>query len=759
MKLWNEYEILNHFGMNLGMGLCRLFMDNSFCVAGNNEFYINYYGDEPVKINQWLYTLENRKAIFSCFPVLQEKDGLDFPTDGKLLKDAQNKWYFIDSPGNGKRSKNRLERLCFYGEPQLLYAVSQVFSKEDDKKIYFVNNGHNPLPMKIWVNGRLIFSCYKDSLIRRSEGIIQLKSGSNIILVEREIIPKHKIKDMFMDTNFTFTLYPISRLLGSEKGYSFLNKDVFDGIGDMVDVITPKKIFNVGEDIPYYIVPHNNFSVSNYQVQVLDMSGAKIYTKTLGVLQQSEITLGKEVHGVLKIIIKKGSHICITDYVFVGDITQNLGLTDKDNRRMRKLQHILDFHKDVVRDSIYPIDSNAYYHILENLYYLSDKKDSQEYFYLDLIETHDQGRHRSFGVLLPAGYDKRKEYPLIIQYIAGYGDSAIPGLNGNYPEYYTKTNGYGDVIIAFIACDYEYMNDYELMAVGDIFNHLMNTYSIDRQRVSILGFCGSANSCMRLLLFYPGVFSAAVFLTPYINDETIRAADNMKLEDVHLHMVLNPSTGLFLPGTVYTKHYQANVTIAPGMEHEELFALYNNKKLISYLAGCLKEKIALGIEHSERLEHMGISKMYTKKCSVFYDITNGTEKLIMGELLAFMQLSKYSRLDVHIGEYEGVPKHENAFYVYRIEEVPQEVLREIHEYTGYLFSDKGLFFKNYQYETPCFAIVLSKNQKKCYVIYDSEEALKNIRELWKEIRVSSIFYRTAVFWNKAERFIEQVEKT
>lgn len=758
MQMWNEYEVVNCFGEHLGPGLRRLFMDNSFRVADNNEFYINYCGDGPVKINQWLCTLENCGALFSCLPALHEKEGLAFPEDGKLAEEAQNKWCFIDNPGSGKRSRNRLERLCSYHEPQLLYAAAQIFSKEDKEKLYFVNNGHNPLPMKIWINGRLIFSCYKENLIRRSEGIIRLKAGCNLILVEREMIPQHKIKDMFMDTNFTFTLYPISHFMKTEKGYPFLTKELLRSYGCMTDIITPKKIFKAGEKIPYYLLAHYNDAGQKYEIQVLDTNDTEIYADSLDALQQSEIILHKDINDVLKIIVKKDGCIFAAEYIFVGDIGRRMGLTDTDSRRIKELLNILDFQKNVVRNSIYPIDNNVFYHVLENLYYLFHKKDLRGHYYLDFIETHDQGRKRSFGVLLPKDYDEEKAYPLIIQYTAGYGESAIPGLNGHYPEHCIRNNKYKDVIVAFLACDYEYLNDYELMAVGDVCNYLMGKYSVDRQRVSILGFCGSSNSCMRLLSFYPGVFSAAAFLAPYIDNETLDMMDERKSEPAHLHLLLNPSMGLFLPGIVYAKRCQADVTITPGLEHEELFALYNNEYLLSFLAGHKKMEAASGMDHSERLEHMGIAGMYTSKCSVFCEYTEEDEKDKMRELLIFMQLSKYKNLDIHIGKNWEVPKDRNIFYVFKMESLPQKASQEIWEKTGITFSERGMLLGEHQYKPPFSAVVLSKSRKKCYVIYDTVEALEKLKDLWKDFGISSMFYHDTILWNKEEGFIQQVDR-
>lgn len=758
MQVWNDCEIRNCFGDDLGPGLRRIFMDNSFNVASNNEFYINYNGNEPAKINQWLCTLENKEALFSCFPVLCEKEGLIFPTDAKLTAEAENRWCFIDNPGSGKRSKNRLERLCSYHKPQLLYAAAQIFSKDDSEKIYFVNNGHNPIPMKIWVNGRLIFSCYKENLIRRSEGIVRLKKGTNLILVEREIIPQHKIKDMFMDTNFTFTLYPVSYLLGAEMGRSFLKKEMFDDIGNMVDIITQKKIFEPGEVIPYYITQHNNDPVQEYEVQVLDANGIEVYYGHSETALQAELVLKTDLCGVFRINIKKEGRVSAVEYIFIGDIN-DIGFTKADYERARDLLHIFDFSKNVVRNSIYPIDKNVYHHIFENLYFLSALNDDRRgYFFLDFIETRDQGRKRSFGVLLPKGYNKEKKYPLIVEYTAGYGDYAIPGLNGGYPEYCLRNNRYEKAVVAFIACDYEYINIYELMAMGDICNYLTETYAIDRQRISIMGFCGSTNSCMRLLLTYRGIFSSALFLSPYIDEETLKEMEKPESEAMCPYLVLNPSTGLFLPGTAYADYYQSEVTVAPGLEHEELFSLYNNEYLLSFLTERMKMKRNLQISLSEQIKPMGIAGMYTGKCAVLCDTTDENEKKMLRELLIFMQLTKYRNLEIHTEENFKVPEKKNIFCIFRLDSITKETAQEIWEDVGVRYTDGGIFWNGLRYEGPFFAVILSKNRKMCYVFYDSSEALSKLKDLWGEFGSSALFYRDTILWNKEEGFIEQVDK-
>lgn len=762
MGLWNNYTMKNYDGDDLSQGLHKLFTDNSLEVAANNEFYVNYSSDEPIKINQWLYTIEAGEAKFTFLPILHNKDRLIFPAAEMLTEESENAWCFIDNPGKGKRSKNRLERISSYHKPQLLYGAAHIFSRGEEEKFLIINNGHNPLPMKVWLNGILMFSCYRENIQRRSECVIKLNQGSNIIIVEREIIPQHKIKDMFMDTNFTISIYSLSYLLQNESGHPILGFNLFRRMQEQVDFITPKKMFQVDESIPYYLMAHNNFVELNYKVLIFDMNGTEVYRNNLCILQNAEILLDKTVHGILQILVLNAERIITIDYLLIGSIKTLLtkdGNTKYGNTKYgmtiytEELINILDFGKNVVKDSIYPIDCNAFFHVFQNLYCMWNTEGAASYYQLRMVDTHDLGKKKNIGVLLPADYNPKREYPLVIQYIAGYGSYAIPGLNGDYPSRGIRNQNFKDIILAVIPCDFENFNIYELLAVGDIYNFLISEYSVAKQRVSLIGFCGSANSCIKVLAQYPDIFSAAALLTPYMDENALDNKIIQQVEDFHLHIVLNPSTGLFLPGIRYLENYGASATISPSIGHEELFAIYLNEELILLISQYEKKKTAGKIENLKQSLATGISSIYTKKCNILVDSCEEDEIPIRRELLLSMQLSKNKSSNIHIGKLDELNARDdscNNIIILGHRQINEKSEENVINDIGCFITREGIHYRNDLFRGDTFLVAISENHTMCYVIYTSFAALEELRNLWENIFETPLFYRDYILWNEGK---------
>jgi len=610
--LWNkDICIENDQGENITDALKAVLLNNSFSVASHNEFYMNYANSEEICICQWLYTLEEGNEKFTMKPFLSRKTELYFPESGPLTDETvKSGWSFIDVPYKGVRGKNRMERLCSYLKKQFIYAMAYIYSNKTEDKLLVINNSHNPIPMRVWVNGKIVFAGYANNLVRREECIVTLQEGGNIILVERSMIPQNKMKDMFMDTGFSMIFRSLTYFLPIRKDNDLLDGNMICSIADSVRFIQQKCIYEDNEIIQFYLLPkkpEDDRKSETYEVCVQDSQMKVLYSASILLCEVCTIKLSSHPKGVLKIQISKGNREVISEYILFGTVSNYLNeMTNKQQiSQIQELTDILDMSKGGVRGTIYPIDSNVYHYVFKNLYELEkspntitpyrkdverDGKDETESnYHIETVMTHNQGSVQSYGVYVPKGFDRDRWYPLVIQYAACYGRYPIPGLNGEFAGSCFKNALYEDVIVLVIPCIYDKFILYDELVFLDIYKKVIAEYKILPGKISLVGFCGSAGPCMQLLYHYPHLFSSAALIAPYINDELLERKLILNIKDMPIYFILNPAKGLFLPELYYLSIFKnADIYICNGFEHEEVFTYFMSESLIKALTKAQK---------------------------------------------------------------------------------------------------------------------------------------------------------------------------
>lgn len=612
---------------------------NSNVAALNNEAYVSFYNAGDIKCNQWLLTLEEGRRYESVIPVLsRNRKPLMESKSATIAQDAKVAWCYLNDSVIGNRYKTRLERLFSYQSYQNIYALASIYSELEEDKLLVINNSHNPLPMKVWLNDQLCFVSFKEHRMRRQELRVHLQKGINTVLVERSILPEQKIKDMFMDTSFSICFHSVDFLSKKEGGEAYA-----DRIRDKeVSLRVTKGNYEEAEEIGFVVLGYGYFKSKTFTVRAEDLSGNQCEMQQVEEGELVSWRLPEEFTGLIQLEVLQEDNSLAKEYVLIGKYTENM----KENMEFLSAMEV---GRQVVRNSIYPIDANVYYYLYDAIWQeLSCRNFRKERihepgYHLNFVTTHCLGERRQYGLYLPKGYKKEKAYPLIIEYVSCYGEYAIPGLNGNEQSKCFRNLEYEEAMIAVVPCLYEKYNPMEVVVFYDVLQEIWSRYDIDARNIHLVGFCGGANCCVQVLQMIPKVFATFTLIAPYIEEKLLeqwKPDPNLKLE-----LICNPATGLFLSQQRYRRLLsQASMYITSPLEHEEVETFYLSKRLLHRIAQESKCYPADRRELSFSERDCGLIAIYTKPCiiaTIAEEITEYSteEQSCLSELLECIQMS------------------------------------------------------------------------------------------------------------------------
>jgi len=667
-----KMTILNHEGIDLTESIRKVLARNDYTVAQNNEYYAAFSGDRPVYPDRWLCTSELAGSDwkFCAAPYLSPKELLLFPDEKKLAEvvDSTEAWFYFNPAKTGLPSKNRLELLFSYDRPKAVYGLSYVFCSEEQELLIQVNNSHNPLPMRIWVNGSLVFFSTGGYMVRRMESVFRFNKGGNVILVERIIDPRKKIKDRYMDTYFSIGLRPVKQLLENRRIEEYLDPQYLHSLGFSNTVVLERTVIHSGEAVRFMVIPrkycsgHGNESI---QVSFTNAQDEILYSVNVKYFETVSVDLAPENTGIIGITtlvsgcleISEECFFLIGDYrQMADDLKHKLDELPKAGPELRtsisRLLEIPDLRNGVVLGTLYPIDSNVSYCVFKAVRdiwrYLSGYKQDQRIEYHDLFpneviffaKTGIYGMYKPYGVFLPKNYDKKSQYPLVIQYVAAYGIYPVPGLNGRYSGDMLYGREFGDTIVAVVPCFYDRYSDIELIGFADVIRSICTQFSVDPERISLVGFCGSASICTQVIKYLPYLFSAAALLSPYIDQSFITDSLRENTSNMEILQLSNSEKGLF-PASLQYLHSFGNVDFwyTDTFEHEEFFNCFLSIKLLKKLTSRRRNRFPRKISFRSEIPSFG--RAYWLRSSFAHDGQNEQDGrngrkdiLVQGEIVS-----------------------------------------------------------------------------------------------------------------------------
>lgn len=643
----------------------RLLFGNSWVTAKNNECFICHGNAPSIQVNRWIYTIEEGSKAEGIYPVLGKQEKPLKETSVNLVEeDAKTSWCYLSGIEQINALKNRPERLVMYHSFQYIYSMSVILSKTTEDKVMVVNNSHNPLPMKIWLNGQLVFASFLENRMRRQESIIRLNPGCNVFLVERTIEPKQKIKDRFMDSGFSIQLHDMQTLGEEEYLLPFL-KDMKDA---KPILRTLKVQYQVGDELSMILLEPSGTTENQYEIHLVNEQGAVCGTQWMHAGNLSSILLEEGCKGILRIEVFYHSKLVAQEYILVEEWQELKNrIQHCEDKEAVRLLHWIDLEKNVVRCSIYPLDCNVFHSVLGEIYEILSQQDTASTwdkaagYHIHTMTTHCLGEERSYGVYLPEHYDSTKQYPLVVEYISCYGKAAIPGLNGNYQKECFQRDSFENVIVAVIPCIFEKYNPLEVLVFYEALSDLMKRYLVLENRISLIGFCGSADCCMHVIRQMQGVFSMVLLLSPYISEDVLQ---QWKPDpELTVKLIINPDTGLCLSGFHYQQLIsECSLHITPGLSHEEVKTMYLNPDIIQLAASCERKNCARFPLLKFDCDSLGYAFPYTQECvivmeeAVFQEI-DAKERELLTKLLSELRLSNLEMKIVnHMPDLENEPE-------------------------------------------------------------------------------------------------------
>lgn len=503
------------------------------------SFYpITLAGDKPNALNRWL--VKSRWVDGLAFgdgtePYL-EPGGRILPESelGVVSKEElENNWryYFADDP-------------IFLGDQRTFYEYvhfDQKFSADEDKYIYGLCNIfcsqvaeihffiYAVSPIRLWINGELVFCNSFNYFVRPYRFIFRLREGNNTVLVEQSVLKNNRDRQ-FNPAEFTIRIHPSSFLVNSSNHW--IDQWVIDDLKSRLVIFPDRAFYPVESAMKMVILPGYFLGMEPETVKVTLSNATQSIVKELIVETGREFTVAidSRVTGLLWVqaetltgVTKKADI-----YLFRGDFTATRneliqrarevsGFSEEIIRNFFRVTEICNVNTGFFKDSWELLLSEYYYVVFQKYWEFEARVNSEGALPKSVFDVYkdnafifmdsgiDEG-YFTFQVALPAGYSPAKKYPLVIFLFYGVGLSQYPDL---VLERYPERQHFADAIIVSAPArgglnrDYINQSNYFKMIA-----HIREEFSVDRERIYIIGCCTGGMAGAGLALKAPHLFAA-----------------------------------------------------------------------------------------------------------------------------------------------------------------------------------------------------------------------------------------------------------
>ncbi len=500
---------------------------------------ITFSGEKSNALNRWMVKSEWRTCIdyTDNNPVLS--------TEGKVL--PENDLLF--------QSQDKIEkswRYCvsddqfFLGNQRTFFEYNffaKLFSEQTDKVIYSLCNVYclnereitffifAVSPLRMWVNGELVFTGNFKYHTRPYCFTFHMKQGNNSILVEQTSFLEDISKNL-LPKEFTIKIQPSDFLMNDKANY-FFDKKLFEDQRNSYFIFPNCPFFDLDSDIGITVLPkyYSSDKTQTVRIKAHDTKGKELCCYTAGIMERTCLEIDREVEGIIRITAEGVQNPERTSelYVFRGvfeDKTKALmemaqkkvGLREEVLYNIKNLIETIDLKTGFIKGSQEIMLSDMLLFVMKRIYELemtlnSDKccnnQDMTEllgnsFMQFDKSEIDDS--FTAYSVYMPKNFCKDRKYPLVIFMFYGFGLSTYPDLVlDRYPERQEFIDSVMISIPARGGLNRDYINEVNYF---NIIERLIKNYSIDRERIFIVGSCTGAMEGFGLALKMPHLFAA-----------------------------------------------------------------------------------------------------------------------------------------------------------------------------------------------------------------------------------------------------------
>lgn len=601
MDNYKENMQEENFYNDMGDNLLDLFKEvlayRSCNLDQMNDYPIIVSGDSSQYLHRWAIASEKLNLNYVKFlekPLLSANKGILSVKDLKEHSEVEeSNFFFLENFLQQSERKNYLEKLYTKTKDRLIYGLCCVYSLENSDSMLHISNSHNPLPMRVWINGTLVFYSTLHNLDRRHDILVSLRKGENLVLVERMTFAKDKLKYKFIDTFFLFSIKPLKYLL-DKKDCQYFDVSYINNKYHKLEIVSEKAIYQSEEQLRFIVLSqYVTKAVQEKEITVCITDYLKnCMTIDANLNHIIEIPSNMFQQGILKVTVelKAEPDIKAIIYVMFGEYINCVDLLEEKNKKsisqmgdaLSKMKLALDFEKSQVLDTIYPLDRFVYQSLFR--------------FYWNLLVDGVRNRERRIffslpdkiqyivklgQISLPEGYSSGKRYPLVLKVVASYGYFPINGLTGEYFNEWSECNN-TDAIIVSIPFIPEKYSDFDLILMADTITMIIGKYPIDTTKICLISICKSAHICLDFINYFPDVCTALALIQPNMEEHILENYKNTCYTKII--QLNNIEESLFLHNISWQHKIEfEDFWFDSGFEHEEFSNVYDSPKLMHKL--------------------------------------------------------------------------------------------------------------------------------------------------------------------------------
>lgn len=502
-------------------------------LTGRSVLPIEFLGDKACVLNRWLVKSELATDFMedSIEPHLLPEGDLLMPHEfgGSSKEKPESNWrYYISGELYAFYKYNAHHKLFSNNENKYLYFVNSVYcTKEQDIVVHL--HTLQPTPIKIWINGNLVFSSNPYYVIEKAFFMYRFKEGQNTILVERLSWSKDKMPPMGLDT-FAIDLKPYSLVVDEDFNNGFLDDKFSWDIYNTYRIVPDRTVFDKDHGISLVVLP-KYFKEGNEEevrVSVINSKGEVVSSCDTSISKKIYLRLDRDIKGALLVKVQginesKSSVIYIYRGNFEEETSRLVRLAEERGdlsediiNTLKGLRAIPDVGTNLIKGYVEFINDIMFEQILQKYYEFEkffyspvgkEKKQIFDVFDSSVMMFKNLGIDDTFipySIYLPKDYSCEKDYPLMVYLMFGYGGSTYDD-----PPIFVNQGDFSDAIALCISARGTLNNDYiHEVNVVKIISEVAKRFNIGRKNIFVTGICNGAIRSINLAMRFPDLFSA-----------------------------------------------------------------------------------------------------------------------------------------------------------------------------------------------------------------------------------------------------------
>ncbi len=725
----------------------RLKQELERIVCSNSDISITFLADSKISLNRWLVTssVENRtkNLIPETLSIYDRELTAEDVTEMEC--DLEQKWrFYVSDEKTSFYKRNAIESLFVEGvrkdQEKYIYSLCGLYC-EDKKELLIHSAAMLPMPLRIWINGSLVLTGTMENFTKNHLFSYSFEQGINTILVEKPMCLWNRRLSL-TPKFFSISICPMEpvwshRLAEDLDEMSLLKQYLLE-----YNISMNRLNYEPGETIQLFIT-NNKRTEETVTIEI------KSADKKLDVIQGYtnqllEYPIGQDVNGILKVQVgSQYQYICVGAYQEnIKCLTQRLDAAS-NLEILEELEFnagILNMKTGFVRNALEPIHSYYSQPVLERLFLTETifEDAGQEYDVIDgfkiIHSPIDQGEI-VYHLQLPSGYEREKEYPLVV--CLNYDDSNTHIPVNPFRILHQKSE---EAIVMTVCGRSEYEKDVLYgIDLEHLIHHVTQIYHVDQTRIYLYGICTGARLGYPLIKENPYGFAAFFSVCGTSSERNSKEYEVPVLQLCHVDDMFYNGAAIMQKAQQMHKLY-----LISGFEHEELLDLYCNKNIVSLLRGHQRDKAWY-----KKVSVTGIRSIYTKPCYVIQQQNSMTEAL--KKLYVYLQIPLKIRarnylfpcVDELTLENEA-HMQENLIYLVKKGEakIQLEKIRALYEE---IESKAGIASVD-SFLITCAVNPYQENRRILFVIYTDEQSLNRLCDLWSEFCDNEIFHAESILY-------------